>query len=109
MQEYQVQDLAKRWLRSLRKLWCHPQNRPYRRTRPAARLLLEGLETRLLPAPVIATIAGNGSYGYGGDGGPATSAMLYLPFGTAVDASGNVFVADTYNHRVREVVKATGN
>src|SRR5262249_47678636 len=52
--------------------------------------------------------AGNGSSGYGGDGGPATAAMMYLPFGTAVDSSGNVFVADTYNHRIREVVKATG-
>src|SRR5262249_2319979 len=44
-----------------------------------------------------------------GDGGPATSAMLYLPFGTAVDSSGNVFIADSYNNRIREVVKATGN
>jgi hypothetical protein len=61
-----------------------------------------------VPAPVITTIAGNGSYGYGGDGGPATAANLYLPFGTAVDSSGNVFVADTDNHRIREVVKATG-
>jgi sugar lactone lactonase YvrE len=61
-----------------------------------------------VPSPVITTLAGTGSAGYGGDGGPATSAMLYLPFGTAVDNNGNVFIADTYNSRIREVVKATG-
>ncbi len=103
-----MQDLAKRWLKSLRKRFSQPQNRSSRRARPATRLLLEELETRLVPAPVITTIAGTGSYGYNGDGGPATSAMLYLPFGTAVDSSGNLFIADTYNSRIREVVKATG-
>jgi hypothetical protein len=72
-------------------------------------LLLEGLETRLTPAPVITTIAGTASYGYNGDGIPGTAATLYLPFGTAVDSSGNVFIADSYNSRIREVVKATGN
>jgi hypothetical protein len=57
----------------------------------------------------IITIAGNGTQGYGGDGGPATAAMLSGPFGLAVDANGNVFFGDAYNHRIREVVKATGN
>ena len=103
-----VQDLVKRWLKSLRTVFSEPKDRPGSRRRPATRLLLEELEPRLVPA-VITTIAGNGSYGYGGDNGPATSAMLYLPFGTAVDSSGNVFIADTYNNRIREVVKATGN
>jgi sugar lactone lactonase YvrE len=100
---------VKRWLKSLRKLFSQPQSRPSRRTRSATRLLLEGLETRLLPAPVITTIAGTSSYGYNGDGIPATAATLYLPFGTAVDSSGNVFIADSYNSRIREVAKATGN
>jgi sugar lactone lactonase YvrE len=104
-----VQDLAKRWLKSLRKLLSQPQGRTFRRSRSGTRLLLEGLEIRLVPAPIITTITGNGSYGYGGDGGPATSAMLYLPFGTAVDSNGDVFIADTDNNRVREVVKATGD
>ncbi len=99
----------KRWLKSLRNLFAKPTRRPSRRTRPASRLLLEELECRLTPAPVITTIAGNGSYGYNGDGSPATAAMLYLPFGTAVDPSGNVYIADTYNSRIREVVQATGN
>jgi sugar lactone lactonase YvrE len=71
-------------------------------------LLLEALEDRLTPAP-ITTIAGTSSYGYNGDGGPATSALLYLPFGTAVDSNDNVFIADSYNSRIREVVRATGN
>jgi len=54
----------------------------------------------------ISTVAGNGSYGYGGDGGPATDAELNEPEGVAVDASGNLYIADTVNDRVREV---TGN
>jgi hypothetical protein len=57
---------------------------------------------------IITTIAGNGTKGSSGDGGPATSAELYGPIGLAVDGSGNVFIADTYNSRIREVVKATG-
>ena len=40
----------------------------------------------------IYTMAGNGTYGYSGDGGPATSAELNGPFGVAVDASNNVLV-----------------
>src|SRR5690242_7127511 len=55
----------------------------------------------------IATIAGNGSSGFDGDGGPAAAASLNEPQDVAVDASGNVFIADTYNSRVRRV--STGN
>ena len=51
---------------------------------------------------IIATVAGNGLYTYG-DGGAATNAELYWPFGVAVDATGNVFIADTYNNVIREV------
>jgi len=54
-------------------------------------------------ADIISTVAGNGTCGYGGDGGPATSAMLNLPRGVAVDANGNVYIGDTANHRVRKV------
>jgi ribosomal protein S11 len=57
----------------------------------------------------IITVAGTGTPGYGGDNGPATSALLEYPHGVAVDASGNLFIADSYNDRIREVVKATGN
>ena len=52
---------------------------------------------------IITTIAGNGSAGYSGDGGLATNACLYNPFGVAVDASGKLFIADVYNHCIRKV------
>ena len=51
----------------------------------------------------ITTIAGRGSGGFSGDGGPAASAQLYAPRGLAVDAAGNLYVADVANHRVRKV------
>jgi NHL repeat len=50
----------------------------------------------------IYTIAGNGTSGFSGDGGPAASAELLQPEGVAVDA-GNVLIADTGNRRIREV------
>ena len=56
----------------------------------------------------ITTLAGNGTAGYDGDGGPAPGAKLYRPTGIAVDAAGNVYVADYYNHTVRKVAPTTG-
>ena len=58
---------------------------------------------RVTPSGTISTIAGNGTRGYGGDGGQATSAMLNVPLGIEVDAAGNVYIGDTFNHRVRKV------
>ena len=58
---------------------------------------------KISPSGVITTVAGNGTPGFSGDGGPATSAQLFAPFGVAVDASGNLFIADQYNNRVRRV------
>jgi uncharacterized protein (TIGR03437 family) len=52
---------------------------------------------------VIATVAGNGTQGFSGDNGPATSAQLYIPWGVAVDSAGNLYIADTYNNRIRKV------
>ena len=57
---------------------------------------------------IITTVAGNGTWGYSGDGGPAIGAELYLPGQVAVDAAGDVFIPDYYNSRVREVNHATG-
>lgn len=56
----------------------------------------------------ISTVAGSGVSGFGGDGGKATSAQISFPTGLAVDSSGNLFIADYVNRRVREV-KADGN
>jgi sugar lactone lactonase YvrE len=52
---------------------------------------------------MIYTLAGNGTQGYGGDGGPAASAKLNNPTGVAVDTSGNLYIADSYNARIRKV------
>ena len=55
---------------------------------------------------IINTIAGNGTMGYSGDGGPATSAELGIPSGVAVDAAGNTYIAETQNNRIRMVTPA---
>jgi len=51
----------------------------------------------------ITAVAGTGQQGFGGDGGPATSAWLDTPTGIAVDANGNLYIADSHNERIREV------
>ena len=56
--------------------------------------------------PVISTYAGNGSIGFSGDGGPATSAKLFLPTGVAEDLVGNVYIGDSANNRVRKITTA---
>jgi len=60
-------------------------------------------------AGIITTVAGDGEQGYGGDGGLATAALLDRPAGVAVDSHGNIYIADTHNNRVREVVASSGN
>ncbi len=52
---------------------------------------------------IITTIAGNGIEGFAGDNGPATAALLDTPTGVAVDASGNLYIADSHNQRIRRV------
>jgi hypothetical protein len=52
---------------------------------------------------IISTVAGNGSFGFSGDNGPAISAMLNSPEGIAVDSAGNLYIADASNSRVRKV------
>jgi trimeric autotransporter adhesin len=58
---------------------------------------------------IITTYAGNGTAGYKGDGGLAKNAELDAPTGVAVDSSGDIFIADTGNNVVREVVALTGD
>lgn len=62
---------------------------------------------RKVSGGIITTIAGTGSAGFFGDGAAATSAQLSLPQGVAVDGNGNVFIADTNNHRVRKITGTT--
>ena len=52
---------------------------------------------------IISTIAGTGTAGFGGDGGPASAALLNSPFGVAVDASGNLYIGDYGNNSIRKV------
>lgn len=60
---------------------------------------------------IITTVAGvaNSIFIGGGDGGPATSATLFAPYGVAVDASGNFYIADTKEFAIREVMAVNGN
>ena len=63
----------------------------------------------LTPLPVtaqeftISSFAGTGDPGFSGDGGPASTARLDCPTGVAVDGAGNVYIADSGNHRIRRV------
>jgi uncharacterized protein (TIGR03437 family) len=72
---------------------------------------------KVVPTGVITTVAGTSNCGYSGDGGPATNALLNRPEGLALDSTGNLYIADTDNQRIRKVapngiittVAGTGN
>ena len=53
---------------------------------------------------IITTVAGTGTSGFSGDGGPATAAQLRVPYGVALDGAGNMYVADSDNYRIRKVI-----
>ncbi len=55
----------------------------------------------------ISTYAGTGSAGYSGDGGAAAAAQLNLPLGIAFDSSGNLYIADSVNYRIRKISGGT--
>jgi sugar lactone lactonase YvrE len=60
---------------------------------------------KVTPDGTITTVAGTGTSGFSGEGGPATAAMLTLPTGLAVDDAGTLYIADSYNFRVRKVTR----
>jgi len=64
---------------------------------------------KLSAAGDISTVAGTGSGGYSGDGGPAISAQLKEPGSIALDAVGDIYIADTGNHCIRKITVSTGN
>lgn len=64
---------------------------------------------KITPVGIISTIAGTaGSRGSSGDGGLATAALLNFPIGVAVDGSGNVYICDSGNNKIRKITAATG-
>ena len=63
--------------------------------------ITDGSRIREVSNGVITTVAGNGTAGFSGDNGPATSAQLNNPFGLAVDSAGNLYIAD--GNRIRKV------
>jgi trimeric autotransporter adhesin len=67
--------------------------------------LAENVVRKILASGIITTVAGTGTAGFSGDGGVATKAQLNQPRGLAVDSAGNLFIADSGNHRVRQVDK----
>ena len=64
--------------------------------------------SRIDAAGAISVVAGTGVQGFGGDGGLATAALLDSPTGIALDAGGNLYIADSHNHRVRRVDASSG-
>jgi len=61
---------------------------------------------KVSPEGIITTVAGTGVAGFSGDDGPAAAASLNVPYSVAADPDGTIYVADTYNHRVRKITPA---
>src|SRR5665811_1662962 len=62
-----------------------------------------GNRIRRVSNGVITTVAGDGTWGYSGDNGPAIGAQLRSPSGVAADSAGNLYIADWQNNRIRKV------
>jgi streptogramin lyase len=59
---------------------------------------------KITPTGVVSTLAGSGTPGFADDTGP--KARFHTPYGVAIDGKGNVYVADTFNHRIRKITPA---
>jgi hypothetical protein len=64
---------------------------------------------QMTPGGIISTVAGNGTSGFAGDGGPATAARLNFPQSVQADSSGNLYISDGGNNRIRKVAGGTIN
>src|SRR5204863_2464979 len=62
---------------------------------------------KVTPDGVITTLSGNGTFGFGGDGGAPSSAQLAFPYSVAVDGSNTIFIDDTYSNRIRKIASAS--
>ena len=62
----------------------------------------------ILSTGIISTVAGSGTHGFGGDGGPATAAKLSIAYDVKCDAAGNIYIADLENNRIRKIDASTG-
>ncbi|CAI4030869.1 SGL domain-containing protein [Nitrospira tepida] len=100
--EYRYQGVPNEWSTSL--------SRPYGiAVDREGHLLITDSDSHLLRRwdrrkKIITRLVGTGQARFGGDGGPASDASLNYPFGVAIDGAGHVYIADTFNHRIRKLI-----
>lgn len=100
--EYRYQGMPNEWSTSLSRPYGIALDRE-------GHLLMTDSDSHLLRRwdrrkKIITRLVGTGQARFGGDGGPASDASLNYPFGVAVDRAGHVYIADTFNHRIRKLI-----